>query len=202
MTFHDTLKDSIAAEHDATEKVFQPSLFSEAFSAEDYKRYLLSNYLFFKAHEMRVAEVELPSTVHHLLHPSRADMLREDLHDLSIKGPLPDPPLRELSHQGSQHTAEASALGHVYVLAGSAMGARMISKHLLEKPFMTQGVADRFLQSYDRFDGRSWNAFKETLNQIDAPDRQQATIQAARTSFALFAQCYRQATHFLDHQNA
>ncbi|MGB3181563.1 MAG: biliverdin-producing heme oxygenase [Cyclobacteriaceae bacterium] len=197
MDFYTELKDSISADHEATENVFQPSLFSEDFNIEDYKRYLLSNYIFFRSHEAYVSVLDVPEEGKALLTPSRADMLESDLQKLQVNMsgvPLLTPEL--IAAQPEQ--ADTAALGHVYVVAGSAMGAKIISKHLREKPFVRETGADSFLESYVHFSGEEWKAFKQILNTVSNKGSKEAVIKAAKISFGYFSRSYDMAGKFLN----
>jgi heme oxygenase len=79
-----------------------------------------------------------------------------------------------------------AALGVLYVLEGSTMGARVIARMLKTRPFVTKDVL-HFFEHYGDQAGPSWQRLLAVLENV-TPNDHPAVIQAALGTFDVFLQ--------------
>ncbi|MCC8411107.1 biliverdin-producing heme oxygenase [Mucilaginibacter sp. UR6-1] len=80
------------------------------------------------------------------------------------------------------------ALGALYVIEGSTLGGKIISKMIGQKLDAANGEALTFFNSYGEDTVNMWNSFKEKMNaQAQTDEEQAAVIETANSTFKHFA---------------
>jgi heme oxygenase len=176
------LKHHTAGPHAALEAIVLPRLQSIC-TIQDYISLLQSFYGFFKPVEklieMHVDEAVLPD----IKSRRKAALLLQDLtfsnaHTSAIP----------LATQLPQVANLPAALGVLYVLEGSTLGGRSITKLLLKNEALClQPGQVRFFNGYGADTGPMWMAFLETLNKYGEDEAaQEQMIVAANETFSYF----------------
>lgn len=79
---------------------------------------------------------------------------------------------------------ELQAFGALYVMEGSTLGGKMISKMVQQHLGLQNGDGTRFFSSYGEKTGQKWTDFKAALNAIAANDiEEEIVINAANDTF-------------------
>ncbi|MFD0748714.1 biliverdin-producing heme oxygenase [Mucilaginibacter calamicampi] len=82
---------------------------------------------------------------------------------------------------------ELQAFGALYVIEGSTLGGKIISKMVQQHLGITDGKGLSFFDGYGDDTGKKWSAFQQALNNIGmSPEREDAVIAAANDTFAKF----------------
>ena len=112
---------------------------------------------------------------------SRLEWLRSDLQTLGLAEPpfigaetIGIPPLASL----------AAAVGALYLLEGSTLGGRLISKHLSQHLQLSPEQGMRFYHGYGDVTGAHWAKFRASLDQLHWSIPQ--SEEAVATAVALF----------------
>ena len=121
----------------------------------------------------------------------RCARLRADLHGLGLSAadiaalPLhPSPPACE---------TPAAAWGIAYVLEGSTMGGRLMSRHLAAHPDPTMPAHSHHFDAYGARTGACWRAFRSGLDALVLEEGREASLEtAARDSFTRLADWFEQ----------
>lgn len=81
----------------------------------------------------------------------------------------------------------ACALGAMYVLEGSTLGGRFISKMIAEKLDLPDTEGIRFFTGYGSHTSEKWDLFKDLLNNYTASNMvENEVIEAANQTFTKF----------------
>lgn len=142
-----------------------------------YRRYLLGMQALVSALECALAAASLDDTWREWRHPARDAWLRDDLADLGAR-PLPAGP--DLALDGP-----AAAAGALYVVEGSALGARQLLDDA-KRLGWTSARGARFLHGHGGADaGIRWRAYLRCLEGARfEPVEEGAAIDAAARTFA------------------
>jgi heme oxygenase (biliverdin-IX-beta and delta-forming) len=156
-------------------------------SLADYRRYLSGMYDFTAPLEARWRDMaaELPPDVE-LDKRCKAHLLRADLAELQCR--LGEP-LQTSCRVDLPRTDDAArALGTLYVLEGSTLGARWLLRHLAP---LGIAPASAYLQSYGDGLAPMWEKMRATLVSYHRrhPDRGADTCDAAEETFRLLDAC-------------
>jgi heme oxygenase len=174
------LKSATAAAHASIEQRLR--IARERPSLGDYRAYLVSMYGFTAPIEQRLRQLA-PSFAQELELERRykSDLLVQDLVAIDERLAARAEPLR-LCEALPENRDTSQALGTLYVLEGSTLGARWLLRHL--EPL---GLDDcsRYLRSYGASLGAMWEKLRGTLTGHAArhPDRVPALIAAAQETF-------------------
>ncbi|GAA4927599.1 biliverdin-producing heme oxygenase [Mucilaginibacter defluvii] len=85
-------------------------------------------------------------------------------------------------------TNHLQALGALYVIEGSTLGGKIISKMIVQKLDPSHGNALSFFNSYGDDTMNMWNAFKEKMNnQAQTEAEQEVVTESANSTFRHFA---------------
>lgn len=107
-------------------------------------------------------------------------VILEDLQ--SIGAPLSIPPLCE---NIPAITSAAEAFGAMYVLEGSTMGGKIISKKLMENTGLTDN-SFRFFTAYGEFNAQMWGIFAESLQHSTLASFSLVMTHTASATFRYF----------------
>ena len=106
-------------------------------------------------------------------------------HDITTLGGMP----QELASGASlpQISNALQAMAALYVIEGSTLGGKFISKMIAQQLKITDSAGLSFFNSYGDNTDAMWNIFKSTLdNQSTQPQENMLVIQAANDTFARF----------------
>lgn len=138
-------------------------------SAENYKRFMHFQYRLHRRVETLYADPSLQALLPDLAARSRLAALGQDFADLGLTPPeVPlGPPLDR-----------AEALGWLYVVEGSNMGAAILAKEAAKIGFTAEHGA-RHLAGHSEGRARHWRAFVAALDAVDLSAAEDARTEAA-----------------------
>ena len=157
-------------------------VFSPTFALADYCILLERFYGFWapleaklsQLHVLRDAELDLAGRM-------KSFLLERDLRILGLQPALlpqcDNLPVVESFVQG---------LGCLYVLEGSTLGARVISRHLKDKLHLADGSGASFFNAYGDSVGQRWNDFRSFATARVITEDAEEMITAARRTFECF----------------
>ena len=173
------LKRETAAEHAAIEAatgIMHPGL-----GLDEYRAYLERTYGFYRPVEGLLARHGVwPALGLDAAPRVKLPLLARDLRALG-SDPASLPLCEALPDLGSA----AEAAGQAYVLEGSTLGGRVISKHVQAR--LGADAPRAFLDGYGADTGERWQAFRAALRAFaDSPEREASVIVGAKQTFATF----------------
>jgi len=159
-----------AATHEAHERVDRAVMAAEPFADhETYGRFLRFQYRLHNHVEPLYADPEFGQILPELEHRSRLSALEQDFDDLALERPsAPAGPRRELPE----------ALGWLYVVEGSNMGAAFLAKDAAKIGF-SEGFGARHLAGHAEGRGLHWRSFTDALDAADLSAGQEAEAEVA-----------------------
>lgn len=175
------LKQETATSHEELEAIVAPML-QHLKTLDDYETVLRLFYGFFKPVEDRINKQLGEDWIADAAERRKADWLLADLTFSKPHTTLPE--ATSLPQIGNR----AQAIGALYVLEGSTLGGRGISRMLLQHPALHLSEKQlQFFSGYGAATGQKWTAFVSFLNQ-QAGSRQdlQDMTAAANETFILF----------------
>ena len=172
------LKRETASEHAAIEAA--SGILHQGLTREQYRRYLERWFGFVAPFEAELCRREVWGSLG--LSPderTKRGALERDLTELGATvSALPLCPLPELG-------GLPEALGGAYVLEGSTLGGRILSRHVLA--CLGNAVPRRFLEVYGPHTGERWQAFRSALsNHAGSPETSDRVVAGARATFRAF----------------
>ena len=174
------LKEGTAVIHQQIEE--RVPVFRPGFDLEDYVELLERFYGFWTPLEIQLSKVKA------LEHPELelASRMKSGLliNDLLILGRDPDT-LPRCEILPSVNTF-LSGIGCLYVLEGSTLGARLISKRIGLDLQLKDGSGGSFFNAYGESVGRRWTEFRNFVTPRVGPDGAEETVAAARQTFQCF----------------
>ena len=154
-------------------------------SLDAYRQYLRGISTFREAVERKLVSTVWPQQCDGWQAELFSNLIADDLRDLNVKPQLPvDAPDLEESPE--------VLLGMLYVLEGSALGARVLYKRAQQLGFDADFGA-RHLAVQSRRSDR-WPAFLAVLENADSIDMERVA-NASRATFQTAEQAFRQASH-------
>jgi heme oxygenase (biliverdin-IX-beta and delta-forming) len=174
------LKLETAAEHAAIEgatRVMSPEL-----STAEYRRYLEDTFGFYKVVEAQLSE----AGVWDALGLSSAERVKLPLlvRDLEQLG-AGDTSKLDVCAAPPVFASVADAVGGAYVLEGSTLGGRVISRHLQQR--FGAAVPRAFLECYGARTGENWQAFRTALGRFaDCRETDERVLRGAKATFRAF----------------
>ncbi len=181
-TVAQTLKHRTEKNHLALEELLLPVL-RAIHTCDDYVSLLKAFYGYFKPVEEAIFRHVNERVLPDIQDRRKADYLLKDLSFL---------------HQQSQHLPLATeipvmgnvyqAMGALYVLEGSTLGGRSITRMLLKNPQVNlQTDQVQFFNGYGEATGKMWTSFVQVLNQLSTNTVDvEAMVAAADQTFLLF----------------
>jgi heme oxygenase (biliverdin-IX-beta and delta-forming) len=187
--YHPDLREAVAAAlkektmhaHKALEALLIPSLRQITTTAE-YVRLLQTFYGFFSPLEGIIEHYLTPRQLPDIRERRKASFLLNDITALGFSTEH----LATTSHL-PLITKEAQAWGALYVLEGSTLGGRGITRMLLKQCGALSLNQLTFFNGYGEATGPMWLRFQEALNGLDYSESEVATtVQAANDTFLNF----------------
>lgn len=115
----------------------------------------------------------------------RAEWIETDLERLAPAGSGSIPAPADFSFVDSR----GAAIGVLYVLEGSALGAQVLSRELESRLGITADTGGSYLHAYGERTAEAWQAFVAWANQeLSSPDLLNSAIRATLLTFDRFAQ--------------
>lgn len=174
------LKEGTADIHQLIEQ--RVPVFRDSFNLEDYTLLVEQFFGFWAPIEERLSHLTtLQDPALALQSRLKCSLLREDLQILGR-----DPAhVRQCEKLPSLHTF-AQGLGCLYVLEGSTLGARIISRRLEDKLQLREGSGASFFNAYGGLVGARWKDFKHFVSVKVKPEHTDEVVTAARQTFVCF----------------
>lgn len=179
------LKIETAADHAAIEEA--TGVLSPRLSLAGYRAYLASTFGYYDVVEPRLREagvwpaLKLPAGERQKLPLLRRDLRALGATELASLPRCEAPP---------EWRTLARAIGGAYVLEGSTLGGRVISRHVQQR--FGSAVPRSFLECHGARTGELWQAFREALCRFASSRELEAgIIDGARTTFQSFTRWLR-----------
>ena len=151
-------------------------------SVDNYVQFLSLQYHFLKDIAALYEHSELSEHIDDLVARRRLSLLEQDFIDLRRK--LPTITLNPLV---DNTTDLATALGWLYVVEGSKVGAAMLGKQVQVRLQYNGDFAARYLAGPGAGRGSAWRHLVQLIDNIELSDKQeQALINGARQAFSRF----------------
>ena len=174
------LKASTADVHDNIDKsIMDKDPFA---NTENYIQFLTLQYYFLNDVTALYEHSELNMVIENLAARRRLNMLEQDFQDLEY--PVPASAFTSLI---SNETDFATALGWLYVVEGSKVGAAMLGKQAQARLLLTKKYGARYLSGPGAGRGSDWRHLVQLIDSIELNDTQErALINGARQAFTRF----------------
>ena len=185
MTVHSRLKSATADLHVEVESTLDLDKITKDVAA--YSEVILILYLVFDCAYKELSDIDFqPLKIDLGSIGRRRDWLAADLHALAL--PLPAP--RSL---GFELPTSGHGFGCLYVLEGSALGGRVISKRVKQTLGLGPATGGAYFHGLGRQTARHWSDFLTALNTIPANSAMGADAEAgAIATFLAFRQAISQ----------
>jgi heme oxygenase (biliverdin-IX-beta and delta-forming) len=172
------LKKATAERHMDVEKTMNPCI-QNIRSIEGYASLLKTFYGFYFPLQIRISRFVTAADLEDIQERKIALLVLEDLRSLGL--PVTDiPTCQDLPTISNK----AQAFGCLYVMEGSTLGGRIISKWLRSNTFITlQEEQLHFFNGYKQQTGIKWKTFLDALNEQQDIN---PVIAAANETFILF----------------
>lgn len=187
--YHPDLREAVATAlkqqtmhaHQALEDLLVPRL-RQINTTADYARLLQTFYGFFSPLESLIEQYLSPQQLPDIKERRKASFLLNDIATLGYRTEH----LATAAHLPFI-TSEAQAWGALYVLEGSTLGGRGITRMLLKQcPHLTLQHLT-FFNGYGEATGPMWLRFQEALNGLECTESELvATVEAANDTFLNF----------------
>jgi heme oxygenase len=179
------LKSQTQIQHQDTEEVMLQML-AGLNSKAGYAKLLGMLYGFYFPLEQRIETMLSDELMSQLGPRSRAHLILNDLTAIDAN----DSDMEMCKALPFLESPE-EALGAMYVLEGSALGGKMISRMLLQKELLgLQPSQVQFFNGYGPDTGKKWNGFLEVVNRTETNTHQM--VQAASNTFVSFRKWIQQ----------
>ena len=174
------LKASTADVHDNIDKsIMDKDPFA---NTENYIQFLTLQYYFLNDVSALYEHNELNMVIENLAARRRLNMLEQDFQDLEY--PVPASAFTSLI---SNETDFATALGWLYVVEGSKVGAAMLGKQAQARLQLTKEYGAHYLAGPGAGRGSDWRHLVQLIDSIELNDTQErALIDGARQAFTRF----------------
>lgn len=180
MVFIERLRTETRSIHQALEKALIPGI-RQAVTPEAYAKILKKFYGYFKAMETLLDAQLSDNIVPAYSQRRKSQAIVEDLKSLNSSEDLP------VSNDLPEISTIPEALGAMYVLEGSTLGGRVITKMLMQNLNFQDAAHLKFFSGYGDQTEAMWGSFLETLNKHAEDERaQHEIINAASDTFSKF----------------
>lgn len=173
------LKESTRATHEALDQRIMA--FNPFASREHYGRFVLAQYLLHRDVQALFDDAGLNTLLPHLSQRSRLTLAEQDLKDLGVA--MPEPLDAPLFNAGAP-VDEATALGWLYTVEGSNLGAAFLLKRVASLG-LDGGNGARHLAPHPDGRAQHWRNFVEQLDEVAlAPESEARVDEGADAAFA------------------
>jgi heme oxygenase len=188
VTIHSRLKSATADLHTEVDSTLNLDKITTSTSA--YSEAICILYSVFDCAYKKLSDIDFqPLKIDLSSIERRRDWLVADLHALDTALPAPQPVGFELATSGY-------GFGCLYVLEGSALGGRVISKRVKQTLGLGPATGGAYFHGLGRQTARHWSEFLTTLNMIPANSAMGADAEAgAIATFLAIRQAISQFGH-------
>ncbi|MBS1687580.1 MAG: biliverdin-producing heme oxygenase [Bacteroidetes bacterium] len=181
--FIERLRAETKEAHQILEKTTIP-LIKNATNKNEYIRLLSIFYSFYMAIEMQLDLYLDDEIIPAYTKRRKAASILNDIHYFAPHYPVPG-----LCCSIPSITNQYEAIGVLYVLEGSTLGGKIISKMLKSNLLLEQDAGIRFFSGYGDDNERMWSLFINHINGLPfSPAQQQEAAESAKNTFLLFRQ--------------
>lgn len=172
-----------AATADVHENIDQSIMAKDPFAdTESYVSFLSLQYYFLKDVSALYCHESLTKHIPNLVSRKRLTMLEQDFADLSVPVPA-----TYKEPQINTDTDFATALGWLYVVEGSKVGAAMLGKQLQNKLEYHAQHGGHYLAGPGAGRGSAWRELVNIIDSVELDEQQEtALIEGARQAFKRF----------------
>lgn len=183
ITILQALKSETQEYHERLEKNLP--VMDENLTLSAYKVILEKFYGFYMPVELTLSTIQTRFRLINDFHVRlKFPLLLKDLEILSSIGF--DPKQLPVCAELPEIPSWPQALGVMYVLEGSTLGGRIISKHIGNKLFLTPASGLAFFHGYGEQTGHMWKSFGELLiKHSNSPEIERMIIRAACETFVM-----------------
>jgi heme oxygenase len=181
--FTDLIKEATLINHQQVEKTLVGKMKSMR-SKQDYVELLHLFYSYFAGLEQQINAYINPSNLPDHAGRRKTEAIADDLKALGSQVPViangDDLP---------QINNELQAFGALYVIEGSTLGGKIISKMIQQYLNINDGTGLSFFDGYGDQTQQMWDTFKQKLNDIVKSEADEETVlAAANQTFSQFKQ--------------
>ncbi|PAX99125.1 heme oxygenase [Pseudoalteromonas sp. HM-SA03] len=174
------LKHATADTHDNVDKSIMAQ--NPFVNTQSYLDFLRLQFYFLKDVSALYEHPELLGLIPDLAERRRLGLLEQDFIDLETAIPTP-----YLMPEVTNNTDTAKALGWLYVVEGSKVGAAMLGKQVGAKLSFNAQHGARYLAGPGAGRGSAWRELVQIIDSIELSEQQeQALIEGARQAFTRF----------------
>ncbi len=176
----DKIKQQTAQNHAAMENsILMKPIINRELSLDSYKKILTKFYGFFQPLENSINRFsDIPNYLPDLETRRKSLAIKEDLHRLGYKNEI------DICTDLPEITTLSQALGCLYVMEGSTLGGRMISKIIKESLLLDKDSGVSFFSGYGEETGKKWKLFCQALTVFSTAAKDDNTIiNAANETF-------------------
>ncbi|MVN92040.1 biliverdin-producing heme oxygenase [Mucilaginibacter aquatilis] len=155
-------------------------------SESDYAALLQLFYTYFGALEKRIDQYITPAILADYADRRKTEALAKDISDLGAEPSslAPETALPPINNQ-------LEAYGALYVIEGSTLGGKIISKMMAQQLALENNKGLSFFTGYADKSNEMWDKFKESLNlQPKSSVEEQTVIDSANETFLKFKQWF------------
>ena len=180
MIFIEKLRTETKSIHQALEKALIPNI-KQATTPEAYAQILKIFYGYFKGMEGILDTQLSDSNVPAYSKRRKSNAILGDLKSMNVNGSL------AVATDLPKISSVPEALGAMYVLEGSTLGGRVITKMLMQNLNFQDTKHLAFFSGYGDETEMMWGSFLQTLNEQASDEQtQDQIIQAATDTFSKF----------------
>jgi len=179
--FTEKIKEATLQYHQQTEKILVGKMKSMR-SKQDYVDLLAAFYGYFGGLEQQIERYINASNLADYNDRRKTAAIADD-----IKALGGDIPQKATGAQLPEIDNYLQAFGALYVIEGSTLGGKIISKMIQQHLQIDNGAGLSFFNSYGKQTEQMWNSFKEILNDVAMTPEDEAIItDAANQTFLKF----------------
>jgi heme oxygenase len=179
--FTEKIKEATLQNHQQTEKVLVAKM-KNMRSKGDYIALLCNFYAYFGGLEQQIERFVSVSDLSDYYERRKTEAIATDLKALG--GSVPSTAQNDELPQIDNYL---KAFGALYVIEGSTLGGKIISKMVQQHLQIADNAGLSFFNSYGEDTMQMWERFKDVLNQVAAtPADEEIILQAANDTFAKF----------------
>jgi heme oxygenase len=179
--FTEKIKEATLQNHQQTEKILITQM-KNMRSKQDYLALLGDFYAYFGGLEQQIERFISVSDLPDYHERRKTEAIANDIKALS--GTIPATAQNDDLPQIDNYL---KAFGALYVIEGSTLGGKIISKMVQQHLQITENAGLSFFNSYGEDTMQMWERFKDVLNQVAAtPADEEIILGAANETFAKF----------------
>jgi heme oxygenase len=179
--FTEKIKEATLHNHQQTEKVLVAQM-KNMRSKQDYVALLSDFYAYFGGLEQQIERFINASNLADYLERRKSVAIADD-----IKALGGDVPTKATGDELPEINNYLQAFGALYVIEGSTLGGKIISKMVQQHLQITDNAGLSFFNSYGEQMQQMWNSFKEILNKVAmTPADEDIIVKAANETFVKF----------------